>query len=373
MKLVLIDANNLGIRSAFAQELSVNLSKPSDHPDDFLDARNQFPTGAFHGFFKSLAMLRRRFPDRYFAIVWDGGYDCRMKLTTEAVEKGTIPETYKENRRGKAAPQQIVDFNRQRPDLIRAISCTNIPQMMVKGEEADDTIASYVARYRTTFETILLATEDKDYFQLLSPGVSVFRQDEIYTDTDFFNAFQISPSQWVDVAGLMGEAGDNIFGIPGWGIQTALEAIRTHKTCEAVLASLHSRWDYLIEKHPDLNEADFAILADLKTPKGKPKYPLLQKGMPFTGVAMALEKKQVKIPKADLFALMHAAKVPLAKTLKTMRIFEVPPLPGIDGTPAWNRQLQSKFLKFCAHYQLNEVSYDAELLCAPQVDAMVSI
>ena len=368
MKLVLIDANNLAIRHAFAHQLSVQLAAKSDHPDDFNDPRDSFPTGVFHGFFKSLIMLRQRFPERYFAIVWDGGSRFRIELTRGYVAQGILPEEYKGNRRRQPPKEPILNFLKQKPDLLRAISCTNIPQQIVKDEEADDVIASYVAKYKNQVESILLVTDDKDYFQLLDGNVNIFRRDELYTRNDFRAVFGLEPDKWVEIGALMGETGetkDNIFAIPGWGIETAKEWIQTHKTAEAVLTFLHGRWDNLRVQYPDLSGEAFQALAKLETPAKKPKYTFLHEKMPFTGVAWALEKKQVKIPKSELLALMHEEKMPIAKVLKTMRIFDVPTLPGVDAPP-WNRQLQSKFVSFCRHYQLNEIEMDAEMICAPQ-------
>ena len=100
-RLLLIDGNNIAMRSAYAFNLSVNLVDFSKefNPDEVMDSRNNFPTGVLHGFFKSLAAMRASYPEHYMAIVWDGGYHRRTGLTKTAFDAGIIPETYKENRR----------------------------------------------------------------------------------------------------------------------------------------------------------------------------------------------------------------------------------------------------------------------------------
>ena len=167
MKLLLIDGNNLAIRSAFANsELSVRLQSVKNeevHPDDAFDSGESFPTGVLHGFFRSVAMLKGKYPDHYMAIAWDGGNTRRRNLTKPAVEAGIIPEDYKENRLSGEPKKEIENFIKQKEDLRKAISYTNIPQIVVNGEEADDVIASYVSKYSGVATEIILFTTDKDY------------------------------------------------------------------------------------------------------------------------------------------------------------------------------------------------------------------
>jgi len=365
MKLILIDGNNLAMRQAHAYNLSVYRPIEGDHPDDFDAPANQFPTGILHGFLKTLAILRNRFPGRYLTVVWDGGYQHRTTLSKQAVAQRIVPEEYKENRRRKAPSPEILNWLRQKPVLMNALRLTNIPQVLVDGEEADDVIASYVAHYAKVAENFLLFTTDKDYFQLLGPQVRMLRGEGIYDEADFRKEYGVSPAQWLDVAGLEGDNGDNIFGAPGWGEVSAVKAIQSYGSLEDVLANIHIRLDPLRQQYPDLT--DVQPLADLKTPSGKAKFPGVYASMPFTGVAWAMEQsRKVKASRLELSAMMHEPRSRLAKVLKTMRRFPVADLPGWNQSPAWNRQKQSEFFKFCQDYSLREVSEEASLLCAPQ-------
>lgn len=378
MKLMIIDGNNLAIRSAFANsELSTILQESRDeiHPDEALDSGERFPTGVLHGFFRSLAMLRNSYPEHYLSIVWDGGNTRRTTLTDPAVIEGLIPSGYKANRKTEEEPKrEIANFLKQKEDLRKALSFTNIPQIVMKDEEADDLAASYCAKYANICEQILVFTTDKDYYQLLSPVVSNLRADDLVTEESFKSTYGITPSQWVDVGGFSGDVSDNIFGVPGWGEKTSLAAIQQNGTLESVYEAYHRECDELRVKYPDLSGEDFERLAKMKTPKDNLKYPGIFAGTPFTGVAMASEEKKLKKPKSVINALMHEKRARLAKVLKKM-VFDlsIPNLPGTLGTKPWDRKLDGEFLDFCRRFNLNEVSEDYEIICGKQPEEQVIV
>lgn len=368
MKLLLIDGNNLAARAAFANnDLSVVLpSSPSEdlHPDDALSGQ-EFPTGVMHGFFRSLAMLRQSHPSHYIAIVWDGGNDRRVLVTRKAMTDGILHDFYKANRKRGEVPPELEAFFVQKPEIQRAISLTNIPQVVIKGEEADDVVASYVARYSGECDEILVHTTDKDYYQLLSHNVTLLRADETFSMQEFEEAYGLSPSQWVDVGALMGDSGDNIFGAPGWGEKTAMAAIKLYGSVDGFYKAMHLEFDQLRVEHPDLSGEALQGLLDIKTPKGKVKYSLVGEGTPFTGVAKAMESGKVKKPRSSLSALMFERRVRLAADLKKMVVdIAVPELPGTGASPSWDRGNEDEFLSFCSRYSLSQVAEDAELLCS---------
>ena len=115
MKYLLIDGNNLAIRSAFANEE--------------LSAQSGIPTGVHYGMFQSLIYLREKFPEHKMLVVWDGKSKRRMDESTEAVENGLIKSVYKANRKKDEPPQPLLDFYEQAPFLKRGIEQTGIPQI----------------------------------------------------------------------------------------------------------------------------------------------------------------------------------------------------------------------------------------------------
>lgn len=364
MKYLFIDGNNLGIRTAFVnKELgtnSIDYAKDFD-PDDTLSIDSWFPTGAIHGFFKTLNSMQRMFPDRYICVVWDGKSKVRIEESQAAVEKGIVPQYYKENRLANATREEIVNFQRQRPIIMEALSLTNIPQIVKKDEEADDVIASVVTKLSD--DDIVVLTNDHDYFQLFSDNIKILNATgNVLTETWFKTCFGIVPKQWVDVGALMGDDGDGIWGIPGVGEKTAIQEIIKHGSCEASLQNMHVEYDHLRVQFPDLNHENFIELKNIKNKNERPKYPFVKEWMPFTGVALAYEQNKVKIPKAALMCLIYESRVPLAKSLKGMHLnIPIPPLP-ID----LKRNKTEEFIQLCRKYQLNETEQYAGNICGSQ-------
>ena len=364
---VFIDGNNLGIRTAFTnRDLTVSrIDYSSDfNPDDTLDPGATFPTGCIHGFFRTLMAVRRSRPDYYIAVVWDSKCEWRMDMTKTAVAEGIVPGVYKGNRKGVYNPA-VDDFHKQRPVLQRMLSLTNIPQIMKKGEEADDVIASLARRHSDC--PVIMLTTDKDYYQLLDDAMLMKSEENVLDHAWFVNEFGIEPWQWVEVGSLMGDDGDNIYGIPNWGEKTAITAIAEHGTAEAVLKSLHEKYDDLRTAWPDVYGDNIAELAAIEVGPEKSrrqKYPEIFDGMPFSGVALAVERKEkkVKIPMKALFALMYEHRTPLAKSLKKMK--RDIPLPELVDL---GRECEEEFLALCLEYELSAVSRDATTLCRRQV------
>jgi 5'-3' exonuclease len=138
------------------------------------------------------------------------------------------------------------------------------------------------------------------------------------TKKDFENEYKIIPEQWIDVGTLMGDNGDNIFGIPSWGEKTALEEIQEKDTYENVLGNYVAKYGELEKEFKNIeSESDLAQLIAVETKSKKKKYSDLYLGMPFGGVALAIEQKKIKpIPQKALSLLMYQERLDLAHDLK---------------------------------------------------------
>ena len=372
MGFIFIDGNNLAIRSAFANsELSVNLGNNEDnaHPDDIFDISNEFPTGVLHGFFRSIIFLKKEFPCHYMAIVWDGGNSRRKKMTEPAIKNKMIKNGYKENRITDSPKKEILNYLMQKEVLKEAISLTNIPQIIMKDEEADDVVCSYVHKYKSTNQQIVLYTTDKDYYQLLDENVLIFKDNLLMSSQDFEKTYGIPPNLWVDACAFSGDTSDNIFGVPGWGEKTSIAAISEYGSFGNTYLNLHEKYDHLKKKYPDItSESDFEELSCKKTSSGKLKYPEIVIQMPFTGVALAFERGLIKMPKAALNALIYEYRARLAFELKKMICdLKVPNLPGTFGKKAWNRNKEGDFQSFCLKYSLHEILESSQMICSDQV------
>lgn len=315
MKYLIIDGNNLGVRNAFANSELTN--------------EEGVPSGVHYGFFNSIIKLMDQFPDRKALIAWDGKSKRRIQETQLGVEKGLIKSGYKENRTSDR--QEIKDFYNQLPYLKRALNKAGIAQITLKDFEADDVIASYCKKLRDEND-IMVVTSDKDYFQILHENVKLWdgMKGQLTEISSWQQNNNITPSQYIDVGALMGDTSDNIFGIPGWGEKTALKSIQKYKKWESVIEEYHSQYDMFRNDYPDItDESEFNRLINVKTKSEKPKYPEIGIGMPFTGVALAIEDKKIKsIPKSTLMALIFESRVKLAYSLKKMDddISSLPPI-----------------------------------------------
>ncbi len=126
-------------------------------------------------------------------------------------------------------------------DIIRAY---RIPILEMPGYEADDVIGTLAtqAAQRENLETFMM-TPDKDYGQLVSEHVRIFRpkygdkEFEILGPQEVMEKYGLSsPLQVIDMLGLMGDASDNIPGCPGVGEKTAVKLINQFGSIENLLA-----------------------------------------------------------------------------------------------------------------------------------------
>jgi len=225
-KLILVDFSHLSHRCAFT------------HSD--LTVGSQ-PTGMMFGVFKSLMKVKTNHPLAHIVLVWDAGHLKRDIESAKGVADGIIPEAYKENRKkshGDAYDLVKYQMGQQWDLLEEGLSYTCFQQVKIKDQEADDVIASLAM---INNEPVTIVTSDKDFYQLLEPGVTMYDaiKDESITYEKFCELTGLaSPQQWVDCKALMGDAGDNIFGVPGVGEKTALKMITEHKTIQNLFVHL---------------------------------------------------------------------------------------------------------------------------------------
>jgi DNA polymerase-1 len=113
-----------------------------------------------------------------------------------------------------------------------------IPAVKLPGYEADDVIGTLAVKGREKGVRVMIVAGDKDFFQLVGDGVTVFdpyKRIE-YTEEVVAEAFGVPPSQVIEVLGLAGDSTDNVPGVPGIGKKTALDLIARYGTIEEVLA-----------------------------------------------------------------------------------------------------------------------------------------
>jgi DNA polymerase-1 len=140
------------------------------------------------------------------------------------------------------------------PYVKQIIEAFNIPILQVEGFEADDVIGTLAKQaVKQGFESYLL-TPDKDYCQLVEPGIFIYRPRsfgpgyEIMDVESVKTKFSISePSQVIDILGLWGDASDNIPGAPGIGEKRAKDLVAAYGSIE----NIYNHLDELKGKQKD--------------------------------------------------------------------------------------------------------------------------
>jgi 5'-3' exonuclease len=356
MKYLLIDGNNLAIRCAFSNAE--------------LKSKDGIPTGIHYGTMQSLMSIKPKFKDYQMLIVWDGKSKRRMEESAIGVQNGIIPELYKGNRKkGEEMQQPLIDFYAQAPYLQRAIGQTGIPQIRLSDYEADDVVASYCSLLKDENEVVCL-TSDGDYFQLLDSNVTLFdgMKNRKTTKESYWAEYEITPKQHIDVGAFMGDDGDNIFGVDGWGIKTAVKEIKKYGSWQNVIKAYETEYGELRKKYIDLHESllpnareQFKKLSEQKSNPDKEnsrlKYPGIYWGIPYSGVAWAFENGDIKMPKTTLMALMFQNRVELAYSLKKMDC-NIPNLPEIKNGDM-NRE---KLLEYFDYYDIETLKDGLDVL-----------
>ena len=112
-----------------------------------------------------------------------------------------------------------------------------IPLLELPGYEADDLIATYARMAREAGFEVVVVASDKDLLQLVGPGITVLNpsKDLKLDASSVAQHFGAPPERVRDVLGLMGDAVDNIPGVPGVGEKTALALVNTYGDVEAII------------------------------------------------------------------------------------------------------------------------------------------
>lgn len=187
-------------------------------------------TSAIMGFMNSLMdVIKREKPD-HLAVAFDnGGSDLRNEI---------FPE-YKAHR--DATPEAIKIAIPYIQELLKAM---HIPIIEVKGFEADDLIGTIAKQAEKQNYKVFMVTPDKDFAQLVSENIFMYKPArmgngiEIWGIPEVLEKFEIErPDQVIDFLGMMGDAADNIPGLPGVGEVTAKKLLKEFGTMENLLAN----------------------------------------------------------------------------------------------------------------------------------------
>ncbi|MEO9189355.1 MAG: DNA polymerase I [Acetobacteraceae bacterium] len=201
------------------------------------------PVNAVFGFTNMLAKLLREQVGTHIAVIFDAG---------RVTFRNRMYGDYKAHR-----PPPPDDLIPQFALIREATDAFCVPAIELDDWEADDLIAAYARGATEIGWQVTIVSSDKDLMQLIRPGVGML--DPIKYNpigpAEVMEKFGVAPEKMIEVQALIGDATDNVPGIPGIGPKRAAELVNEYGDLEAVLAAAEGmkpskRRDSLIE-HAD--------------------------------------------------------------------------------------------------------------------------
>ncbi len=189
-------------------------------------------TSAEWGFLNYLIRIREEFSPDYLAVVFDAGSSQRKELYPEY----------------KATREKMPEDLRESLGRIRSLlDALHHPVVEVEGFEADDVIASLAQRALALEGDVeaVIVSGDKDFYQLLRPGLRLFRparggragtSAEWVDESNASKRFGVPPDRIIDYLALIGDSSDNVPGAPGIGPKTAVRLIEQFGDLDQILA-----------------------------------------------------------------------------------------------------------------------------------------
>ena len=215
-KLIVIDGNSLANRAFYAIPILSN--------------SKGVITNAVYGFTNMLLRIIKQEQPDYLAVAFD---------VSRKVFRHEQYADYKAQRKGM--PEEL----RGQMDLIKdVLRAMNIAIYEMPGYEGDDVIGTMVRWAEKQDISSIIVTGDKDNLQLITEKTKVYLTKRgiselgIYTPTALQEEYDLIPDQIRDLKGLMGDASDNIPGVPGVGEKTALKLLHEYGTVEELYKHL---------------------------------------------------------------------------------------------------------------------------------------
>ena len=239
-KLFLLDAMALVFRAYFAFSNNHRVNSKG------------LNTSAMFGFTNTLLEILKKEKPTHIAVVFD---------TAAPTHRHEAFEDYKAHR-----DEMPEDLAISIPYIKQLVRCFNIPVIELDGYEADDIIGTFsVKAEQAGFETFMM-TPDKDYGQLVTEHVHIYKPARLGNGAEILGVKEVCekygierPAQVIDILGLMGDAVDNIPGVPGVGEKTATQLVQQFGSVENMLANTDQLKGKLKEKIE--NNKDKAILS----------------------------------------------------------------------------------------------------------------
>ena len=212
-KLILIDGNSLLFRAYFAMRPMVT-------------SKGMHTQGVF-AFVNMLTKILNDYEPSHMAVAFD-------------LKGGTFRhDVYKDYKAGRLkTPPELLS---QIPLLHDVLDAMNIAVLEVPQYEADDIIGTVAARAEKDGIDTLIISGDKDELQLVGPHVNVLINKRGMSEFDLYDIdamrerYNLTPEQFIDLKGLMGDSSDNIPGVPGIGEKKGIALLEQYGTLENLI------------------------------------------------------------------------------------------------------------------------------------------
>lgn len=189
-------------------------------------------TNALFGFSSMLLKMKEELKPDYIVTAFD-----RKAPTFRHNEYAD----YKAGR--KKMPEELAEQVPVAKELLKMMA---IDILEIDGFEADDLIGTLAKHAEGLGINVFIVTGDRDALQLASDNIKVvinkkgMTEKEIYDRNRMITEYGVTPEEFIDVKGLMGDTSDNIPGVPGVGEKTAYKLIQEYKSVENVLNNIEN-------------------------------------------------------------------------------------------------------------------------------------
>ena len=212
-KLILIDGNSLLFRAYFAMRPMVT-------------SKGMHTQGVF-AFVNMLNKIIADYEPSHIAVAFD-------------MKGGTFRhDVYKEYKAGRLkTPPELLS---QIPMMHEVLEALNIAVIEIPQYEADDIIGTIAARAEADGLDTLVISGDKDELQLVGPHVNVLINKRGMSEFDLYDVdamkerYGLTPKQFIDLKGLMGDSSDNIPGVPGIGEKKGIALLEQYGSLENLI------------------------------------------------------------------------------------------------------------------------------------------
>ena len=186
-----------------------------------------FHTSALFGFTNQLIKIIKDENPDYLVCAFD---------SKEKTFRHKIYSDYKANR-----PEMPEELQKQIPHLWELLDGMNIPVLRVPGYEADDIIGTVTESVLDKKIQSYIVSGDKDFMQLINDKIFLYTPGkrnsapDIYDKDGVIKKWGLPPEKIIDLLALMGDSSDNVPGVAGVGVKTAVKLLKEYDNIESVL------------------------------------------------------------------------------------------------------------------------------------------